>query len=73
MLYSFCHKFVSLTFEGDELYTIVNKRTDPSDSSGWTAVIMERGSRFIIEQECGTKDAELFESVMLTVCEYIAQ
>jgi hypothetical protein len=73
MLYSFCHKFVSLTFEGDELYTIVNKRLDPSDSRGWTAVIMERSSRFIVEQECGTKDADLFESVMLSVCEYIGQ
>lgn len=73
MLYSFCHQFVSLTFEGDELYTIVKKRTDPADSKGWTAVIMERSSRFIVEQQCGAKDAELFESVMHTVCEYIAQ
>jgi len=73
MLYSFCHNFVSLVFEGDELYTIVNKRSEPSSSKGWTAVIMERSSRFIVEQQCGNKDANLFESVMLTVCEYIAQ
>lgn len=73
MLYSFCHEFVSLVFEGDELYTIVNKRTDPSASEGWTAVIMERSSRFIVEQQCGPKNADLFESVMATVCEYIDQ
>ncbi|MDQ6961773.1 MAG: IS1 family transposase, partial [Mariprofundaceae bacterium] len=47
MLYAMCHQFISLTFEGDELYTIVNKRTKASHSEGWTVVIMERSSRFI--------------------------
>ena len=61
MLYSFCHEFVTLTFEGDELYTVVGKRTDPSDSKGWTAVIMERASRFIVDQRCGKKNAALFK------------
>lgn len=65
------HEFVSLTFEGDELYTIVGKRTDPSESKGWTAVIMERASRFIIDQRCGRKNADLFKSVMKTVCQYV--
>ena len=73
MLYAFCHEFVSLTFEGDELYTIVGKRTDPMDSEGWTAVIMERASRFIVDQRCGQKDAELFKSVMETVSQYVDQ
>lgn len=41
MVYSFCHEFISLTFEGDEQYTIVGKRIAPSESGGWTAVIME--------------------------------
>ncbi|MDH4319686.1 MAG: hypothetical protein OEV64_14975 [Desulfobulbaceae bacterium] len=50
MLYSFCFDFVSLIFYGDELYTIVDQRTDPAASKDWTAVIMERSSRFIIEQ-----------------------
>jgi len=50
MLYAFCHKFVSLTFEGDELYTIVGKRTDPMESKGWTAVVMDRASRFIYKE-----------------------
>jgi transposase-like protein len=71
MLYSFCHEFVSLTFEGDELYTMVGTRTDPSDSKGWTAVIMERASRFIVDQRCGNKNAALFKSVMKTVCKYV--
>jgi len=26
----------SLTFEGDELYTVVGERCKPSDSEGWT-------------------------------------
>ena len=71
MLYAFCHEFISLTFEGDELYTIVGKRTDPAASAGWTAVIMERGSRFLVDQKCGEKDEELFRSVMSTVCKFI--
>jgi IS1 family transposase len=73
MLYAICHQFVSLTFEGDELYTVVGARGVPSDSQGWTAVVMERASRFIIEQKCGKKDAEMFRSVMNTVAEYIKQ
>ncbi len=71
MLYVFCHQFVSLTFEGDELYTIVGKRTDQFESKGWTAVIMERASRFIVDQRCGKKDTALFKSVMKTVCGYV--
>ena len=73
MLYSFCHEFVSLVFEGDELYTVVGRRTDAHASEGWTAVIMERSSRFIVDQQCGAKDASLFESVMSIVCKYISQ
>lgn len=71
MLYTVCHQFVSLTFEGDELYTVVGKRGEPSDSQGWTAIVMERASRFIIEQQCGEKDAGMFRSVMSTVAKYI--
>lgn len=73
MLYAVCHEFIHLTFEGDELYTIVGERGEPSASEGWTVVIMERASRFIVEQQCGEKDAELFRSVMETVASYIEQ
>ena len=73
MLYSLCQQFVSLVFEGDELYTVVGKRSDADRSKGWTAVIMHRSSRFIVDQQCGAKDAALFKSVMDTVCQYISQ
>jgi len=73
MLYVVCHEFISLTFEGDELYTVTGERCDPADSEGWTAVVMERASRFIIEQRCGQKDAEMFNAVMSTVAGYVEQ
>jgi hypothetical protein len=73
MLYTLCHEFITLTFEGDELYTLVGKRGQPSDSKGWTAVIMERASRFIVDQRCGKKDEKMFRNVMSTVAEYIKQ
>lgn len=69
-LYGLCHQFISLVFEGDELYTIVRQRTDPQDSTGWTTVIMDRASRFLIEQRCGAKDADLFRSAMIKVAEF---
>ncbi len=73
MFYTLCHEFIYLTFEGDELYTFVDKRVQPSDSRGWTAVIMERASRFIVDQRCGKKDEKMFRKVMSTVAEYIKQ
>ena len=73
MLYAVCHDFINLTFEGDELYTIVGKRYEASDSEGWTAVIMERASRFIVEQRCGKKNEQMFKDVMATVVDYIKQ
>lgn len=73
MLYALCHEFISLTFEGDELYTITGKRCEPSNSEGWTAIIIERASRFIIEQRCGKKDEQMFKDVMETVADYIEQ
>ena len=73
MLYTLCHEFIKLTFEGDELYTLVDKRVQPSDSKGWTAVIMERASRFIVDQRCGNKDEEMFRNVMNTVAGYVNQ
>lgn len=71
MLYALCHQFISLTFEGDELYTVVGRRGEASHSEGWTAVIMDRASRFIVEQRCGKKDQKMFENIMKTVVDYI--
>jgi transposase-like protein len=73
MLYALCHEFISLTFEGDELYTIIGKRCKPSDSEGWTTVVVERASRFIIEQHCGKKDERMFKDAMETIVAYIKQ
>jgi len=70
MLYAVCHAFIGPTFEGDERYTVVGERGEASQSEGWTAVVMERASRFIVEQRCGAKDAQLFESVTSTVAAY---
>jgi hypothetical protein len=73
MMYVFCHEFISLIFEGDELYTSVGQRVEQSDSKGWSAVILERASRFIINQKCGKKDAKLFSTVMKSVCKIAQQ
>lgn len=73
MVYAFCHEFISLTFEGDEFYTIVGRRTKPLESKGWTAVVMDRASRFIVDQRCGKKNIMLFKNVMKTVCRYVGK
>ena len=67
MLYGLCHTFIQLTFEGDEVYTVVGQRVDPADSTGWTAIVLERASRFLVDQRCGRKDATLFKKVMRSV------
>ncbi len=55
MLYSLCHQFIQLIVEGDELYTKIGKNVPPSESEGWTIVLMDRASRFIWALECGKK------------------
>ena len=67
MLHGLCHAFIQLTFEGDEVYTVVGQRVDPADSTGWTAIVLERASRFLVDQRCGRKDATLFKKVMRSV------
>jgi transposase-like protein len=67
MLYGLCQTFIRLTFEGDEVYTVVGQRTDPADSTGWTAIILEWASRFLADQQCGRNDATLFKKVMKSV------
>ncbi len=71
MLYFWCHEFLKLIIEGDELYTIVKKRKEASSSEGWTAIVMDRASRFIIDQQCGEKDALLFKNVMENIAKMI--
>ncbi|MCP4991053.1 MAG: IS1 family transposase [Colwellia sp.] len=63
-LFILTHEFLKLVIEGDELYTKVNKNVPPDESSGWTIVLMDRASRFILEMKCGKKDSRLFKKVI---------
>ena len=71
MLYSLIHEFIHQEIEGDELYTKVNTNKPPSDSQGWTIVLMERGSRFLWELHCGRKDQQLFEKALHVLAQVI--
>lgn len=73
MLYSLLHKFIHQEIEGDELYTKVDKSVPPADSQGWTIVLMERGSRFLWELQCGPKDQQLFEQALKRLTEVVNQ
>ncbi len=42
-----------------------------ADSIGWTAILLERASRFLVDQPCGRKDATLFKKVMRSVAAYV--
>jgi len=73
MLYSLLHQFIHQEIEGDELYTKVHKNQPPSDSQGWTIVLMERGSRFLWELHCGRKDQQLFNPALECLAQVIEQ
>ena len=48
-LYSLVHAFLQLVIEGDEAYTKVKKNVPPDQSEGWTLLLMDRASRFILD------------------------
>ena len=73
MLYSLCHQFIQLIIEGDELYTKIGKNVPPSESEGWTIVLMDRASRFIWALECGKKDERLFKKAMRILLKIIGK
>ena len=73
MLYALLHKFIHQEIEGDELYTKVEQNKPPSDSQGWTIVLMERGSRFLWELHCGRKDQQLFKKALHCLVKVIEQ
>ncbi len=73
MLYALVHEFIHQEIEGDELYTKVNKNVSPSDSEGWTIVLMERASRFLWELHCGRKNQQLFEQALTCLAQVIEQ
>lgn len=72
-LYSLCHKFIQLVVEGDELYTKVGKNRPPSESEGWTVVIMDRASRFLWTMSCGERNEALFMQAITDICQLITQ
>jgi transposase-like protein/IS1 family transposase len=72
-LYALVHEFLQLIIEGDELYTKVKRNEQASDSQGWTIVLMERASRFILKLKCGRKDRRLFLEAVATLSELFEQ
>lgn len=70
-IYMFVHCFMQLVIEGDELYTKVNNNVSPDESVGWTIVLMDRASRFIVELRCGKKDRSLFRKAIKTIEELV--
>lgn len=70
-LYALMHKFIDFVIEGDELYTKVGRNKVASESEGWTIVLMERGSRFLWELNCGEKDEQLFHKALEQLVEVI--
>lgn len=73
LLYSLCHRFFQQILEGDELYTKVHHNRPPTESEGWTMVIMERASRFLWHLQCGQRDEELFTHAIDDICQVIDQ
>jgi len=72
-LYALVHQFIQLVIEGDELYTKVKRNKEPSQSEGWTIVLLERASRFIWTLECGRKEQRLFLQAIATLAELFDQ
>jgi transposase-like protein len=73
LLYALCHQFLEMIIEGDEFYTKVDKNKPPSESEGWTIILMDRASRFIWELRCGEHDSFLFENAIETLADIIEQ
>lgn len=71
MAYTLAHSFIEMVVEGDELYTKINKNVPQEDSEGWTVMLMDRASRFILDLTCGKKDKELFIGAMTVLAEVI--
>ena len=73
LLYALCHQFLEMIIEGDEFYTKVDRNKLPSESEGWTIILMDRASRFIWELRCGEQDSSLFKSAIETLALVIEQ
>lgn len=71
MLYTLVHEFLEVTIEGDEIYTKIKRNVPADESRGWTIILMERASRFILELRCGRKERRLFRRAIRTLCKLI--
>jgi len=71
MAYTLSHTFIEMIVEGDELYTKINKNVPQEDSEGWTLMLMDRASRFIIDLTCGKKNKDLFMNAMTILSEVV--
>ena len=67
------HPFLTPRIEGDEVYPKIEKNRPQEESEGWTAVLMDRASRFIWALQCGKKDRDLFLSAIQTIMDIIAR
>lgn len=73
LLYALLHTYLQLIIEGDEVYTKVRRNTAPDASAGWTVVLMDRASRFLVELKCGRKDRELFMEALKILEAFVNQ
>jgi transposase-like protein len=71
LIYALSHQFIEMIIEGDELYTKVNKNLPADKSKGWTIVLMDRASRFIWLQTCGSRDRKLFKKAIKQLSQLI--
>ncbi len=73
LLYALTHEFLQQIIEGDEVYTKVRCNVPQEESDGWTAILMDRASRFIWAMKCGKKQRQLFQAAIQTLCWVIKQ
>ena len=73
LLYSLSQSFLSVVIEGDELYTKVGSNQAQHLSEGWTIMLLERSSRFILDLACGEKDKALFQEAIEVFCKLMNQ
>ena len=73
LIYALLHTFLTQLIEGDEVYTKVGKNGPAEASEGWTIVLMDRASRFILALPCGKKDRDLFLSAIQLLSNIISR
>jgi hypothetical protein len=72
-LFALTHQFLQQIIDGDALSTNVQKKVAPTESPGWTVVLMDRATRFLWDMHCGRKDRKMFQKAMGLLCQVIQQ